>query len=171
MMIDSERQAEKDAIVKIEAYMKYQKHVYRRIEKERAERADPSEQLHDHLEKELEVRIRELQAELLEIEMKLQDALLASRKTFISRVSQIIEDMKQLNQEYIGNVAVEVVAFNEKFRADALTEHERFHAFVESLNDEDQAKEMENNKEYMEVMIADWGEQDTLVTTLETFKE
>jgi len=43
--------------------------------------------LHDHLEKELEVRIRELQAELLEIEMKLQDALLASRKTFISRVS------------------------------------------------------------------------------------
>jgi len=51
-----------------------------------------------------------------------------------------------------------VVAFNEKFRADALTEHERFHAFVESLNDEDQAKEMENNKEYMEVMIADWGE-------------
>jgi hypothetical protein len=57
--------------------------------------------LHDHLEKELEVRIRELQAELLEIEMKLQDALGIARKQFISRVQAIIEDMKQLNQEYI----------------------------------------------------------------------
>jgi hypothetical protein len=50
--------------------------------------------MHDHLEKELEVRIRELQAELLEIEMKLQDALGIARKQFISRVQAIIEDMK-----------------------------------------------------------------------------
>jgi hypothetical protein len=43
MMIDAERQAEKDSIVKIESYKKYEKHVYRRIEKERGGRADPNE--------------------------------------------------------------------------------------------------------------------------------
>lgn len=36
MLTDAERQAERDSITKIEAYKKYEKHVYRRIEQERA---------------------------------------------------------------------------------------------------------------------------------------
>jgi len=37
---------------------------------------------HSHLEKELDQAIKQLQTELLEIEMKLQDALLISRKQY-----------------------------------------------------------------------------------------
>lgn len=103
--------------------------------------------------------------------MKLQDALGIARKQFISRVQAIIEDMKQLNQEYIQNVLNEVVAFNEKFRQDAIVEHERFFAYASQLNDDDLAKESEGNKEYVQALLFDWSEQETLVTTLETFKE
>lgn len=53
MLKDAERKAEKDSIAKIEAYKKIEKHVYRRIEKERA--ADPDRQInHDTLEQELD---------------------------------------------------------------------------------------------------------------------
>jgi len=53
MLKDAERKAEKDSIAKIEAYKKNEKHVYRRIEKERA--ADVDKVLnHDHLEAELD---------------------------------------------------------------------------------------------------------------------
>lgn len=103
--------------------------------------------------------------------MKLQDALLIARKAFISRVSQIIEDMKSLNQEYITNVMAEVTAFNEKFRVDALVEHERFFAYCSALSEDDLQKESEGNKEYVQAILFDWSEQETLVTTLETFKE
>jgi hypothetical protein len=65
----------------------------------------------------------------------------------------------------------EVVAFNEKFRQDAIVEHERFFAFASALNDDDLAKESEINKEYVQVLLFDYSEQETLVTTLETFKE
>jgi len=54
----------------IEAYKKYEKHVYRRIEKERAASQD-QEHDHSHLEKELEGCIKDLQKELLDIEMEL----------------------------------------------------------------------------------------------------
>lgn len=36
MLIETERKAERDSIVMIEAYKKIEKHTYRRIEKERA---------------------------------------------------------------------------------------------------------------------------------------
>ena len=95
-MRDTERKAEKDSISKIEGYKKYQKHVYRRIEKERL--GDPKPKInHSHLESELSTCIRELTNELLEIEINLQDALLTSRKAFFSKISSIIDEMKQLN--------------------------------------------------------------------------
>ena len=100
MLTDAERKAERESIAKIETYKKYEKHVYRRIEKERA--SDSKKQHnHEQLEAELDNQIRDLQADLLEIEMKLQDALLISRKLFFSRVSQLIEEMKTLTGEYI----------------------------------------------------------------------
>jgi len=36
MLTDAERKAVRESIAKIEAYKKYEKHIYRRIEKERA---------------------------------------------------------------------------------------------------------------------------------------
>merc|ERR1712127_746777 len=107
MLKGAERKAEMESIAKIEAYKKIEKHVYRRIERERAADVDKTCD-HSHLQDELDQNIRDLQSDLLEIEMKLQDALLIARKSFFSRINQIIEDMKQLNQEYIQNVLNEV---------------------------------------------------------------
>lgn len=104
MLRDAERKAERDSIQKIEAYKKIEKHVYRRIERERE--MDQERTIdHSHFETELDNKIVELQSELLEIEMKLQDALVTSRKQFFSRINAIIEEMKQLNMDYIANVS------------------------------------------------------------------
>lgn len=128
MLVDAERKAERESIAKIEAYKKIEKHVYRRIEREREATAERPIPEHDKMEGELDAKILELQSELLEIEMKLQDALGASRKTFISRIKQIIDEMGILNQEYNNLVLNEVVGFNEKFKEAALIEHEKFGA-------------------------------------------
>lgn len=67
---DAERKAEKESIQKIEAFKKLEKHVYRRIEDERRlPKADRPN--HDHLEGELDKSIRELNTDLLDIEIKL----------------------------------------------------------------------------------------------------
>jgi hypothetical protein len=58
--------------------------------------------------------------------MKLQDALFISRKSFISKISSIIEEMRTLNSAYIQEVLNEVVLFNEKFKEAAINEHEKF---------------------------------------------
>jgi len=132
MLTDAERLAEKKSISKIEAYKKIEKHVYRRIEKERA--ADPERTInHESYEDDLDTKILELQSDLLEIEMKLVDALFSSSKLFVSRVLAIIEEMKTLNQDYIANVTNEVIQFNEKFREAALIEWEKFQAYAISI--------------------------------------
>ena len=53
MLTDAERKAERESIAKIETYKKYEKHVYRDIEKERA---SDSKKQHNHepLEAELD---------------------------------------------------------------------------------------------------------------------
>jgi hypothetical protein len=74
-----------------------------------------------------------LKSELLDIEMKLQDALVVSRKQFFSRVIAINEDMKQLNQEFIQNVLNEAMIFYEKFREAAIVEHDKLLKHAEDV--------------------------------------
>jgi hypothetical protein len=143
--------------------------VYRRIDTERSAVSDTGSLDHSYLESELDLKIKDLQSVLLEIEMKLQDALLIGRKQFISKVQSIIEDMKTLNQEYIQNVLNEVVNFNEKFKEAALLEHERFHAHANEITEEELLAE--NEQKYMEILLIDWAETETLMTLLENFKE
>ena len=127
MLIDAERKAERQSIALIEAYKKVEKHAYRKIEKERAEMADrPPIKAHLDMEDELNEKILNLQSELLEIELKLQDALLASRKQMITKVKSIMDEMAELNAEYNKQVFEQVVDFNDKFREAALVEHDKF---------------------------------------------
>lgn len=96
MLIDAERKAERDSIQKIEAYKKLEKHAYRKIERERAAtivRSEKGQQEHAEIRVDLNNRIDNLKSELLEIEMKLQDAIGAARKTFTSKVKAIIDQM------------------------------------------------------------------------------
>jgi len=178
MLIDAERKAERDSIGKIEAYKKIEKHVYRRIEREREATAERPIPEHDKMEAELDAKILDLQSELLEIEMKLQDALGASRKTFISRIKQIIGEMEILNADYNNTVLNEVMGFNEKFREAALIEQEKFatqlkkaealgEAEVDALIEETKEN---NGSEYLDMMIT-FGDQETLIAALDSFKE
>lgn len=50
----------------------------------------------------------------------------------------------------------EVVAFNEKFRQDAIVEHERFFAYASTLSEDDLAKETEGNKDYVTTLLFDY---------------
>lgn len=130
------------------------------------------------MEGELDEKIIVLQSELLEIEMKLQDALSNSRKNFFSRVKSIIDEMNQLNMDYNINVHAEVAGFNEKFREAALIENEKFlaqykkaelageaeiEAFIEEVTEN-------NGKEYLE-MMSGFTDQETLIAALDSFKE
>ncbi len=126
-MTQAERKAEQDSIAKIEEYKKHEKHIYRRIEKERAQAAKRDvETNHDDLEVELEEKIKTLQKELLEIEIVLQDALKTAGKSFVSKVALQIESMKNSITSYMDDVKKHVQEFNEKFREAVIAEKERF---------------------------------------------
>jgi len=47
LLVDAERNAERDSIKSIESYKKYEKHAYRKIEKERIETEDRPIQGHE----------------------------------------------------------------------------------------------------------------------------
>lgn len=180
MLIDAERKAERDSITKIEAYKKIEKHAYRKIERERKENPDqrpfPG---HEEIESDLDTKIQELQAELMDIEMKLQDALLNSRKLFFSKIKAIIDEMAQLNQNYNADVLNEVNQFNEKFREAVIAEHEKFmNSFFKAEKEgsevvdawiEDQKEQF--GEEYVNILGTDFAEPDSLMTALEGFKE
>ncbi len=100
--------------------------------------------------------------------MKLQDALFISRKSFISKISSIIEEMRTLNSSYIQEVLNEVILFNEKFKEAAINEHEKFQAILLAPDAEELIKEYDQT--YVQIMI-DFQEAETLPTLLETFKE
>lgn len=70
----------------------------------------------DEIEQELDQNILDLQTNLLEVEMKLQDALLASRKSFFSRIKEIIDEMGRLNGDYNSAVMTEIVLIMDKFK-------------------------------------------------------
>lgn len=110
MLTDAERKAEHDSIQLIEVYKKHEKHVYRRIEKERAAAEKKEIELnHDNFEAELDTLIKELQSQLLEIEINLQEGLKAATKNFTSKITAIIDVMKDLTGNYISDVNNEVM--------------------------------------------------------------
>lgn len=71
MLVDAERKAERESIALIQSYKKIEKHTYRKIEKERAENPERPIKGHDDTQATLDLKIRDLQSELLEIELKL----------------------------------------------------------------------------------------------------
>ena len=120
--------------MKIEEYKKFEKHIYRKIEKERASAAKrDTETNHDDLELELEGKIKTLQKDLLEIEIVLQDALKAALKNFNTKVMTQIDFMKSSASVYIEGIRTIVQEFNEKFKEAAIQENDRFRLRMEEI--------------------------------------
>jgi len=122
---EAELKAERDSIEKIEAYKKKEKHVYRDIEQRNFKneklrhenRGDMiAEPDYDGEEAKLNAYQTTLYGELMDIEINLQEALDTSRKTFITRIGDIISDQKNCIQNYIAEeVKSEIDAFCDKF--------------------------------------------------------
>ena len=74
--------------------------------------------LPDYTEQEnkLMAMIDVLNGELLDIEIKLQNAIKNSRDKFISIVNALISTMRSLSEELFKDVAVEVSLFYEKLK-------------------------------------------------------
>jgi hypothetical protein len=169
-MTQAERKAEQDSILKIEEYKKHEKHIYRRIEKERASAAKRDvETNHDDLEVELDGRIKTLQKDLLEIEIVLQDALKTAQKNFGSKVNAQIELMKAATSLYIEDVKKNVQEFNEKFKEAVNAETERFRIRMEEVDIDEITKEYEQNMALLDVLTE--YDNETLATHLEGFRE
>ena len=81
----AERHAEKKSITLIEAYKKDEKVVYREIEKKKAEQTHERINF-DPFEEKLKAKIHELNRGLMDIEIKLQQALTDSRNAFFRHV-------------------------------------------------------------------------------------
>jgi len=179
MLIDAERKAERESIALIEAYKKVEKHAYRKIEKERAERQESSPvQTHLDMEGSLNEKISDLQGELLEIELKLQDALLVSRRMLFSKVKGIMDEMAAINAEYNASVMQEIVDFNDKFKEAALIEHDKFQIEAQRQEADDPdgfdawSADMELERPgYLDCMCIRFQEVEALTTALEGFKE
>ena len=103
--------------------------------------------------------------------MKLQDALLAARKAFFTKVGEIIKEMGDLNSDYIKFVSTEVALFNEKFKDAALLEFERFYAHLTEVGEEEVEKEFESNVEYLTLMVIFTQDSELLPSHLDNFKE
>lgn len=84
-MTDAERQAERDAISKIDEYRKKEKHIYRAIEKQRKNEDGLMPEYGDK-ENELVVMIDVLKSELFDIEINLQNALKQAREKCFSTI-------------------------------------------------------------------------------------
>lgn len=81
----AERNAEKESISKIEAYKKEEKHMFREINKLRAEMRDTGKQVdYSFYETKLQECIVVLKGDLLDIEMALQQALEQARSQFFN---------------------------------------------------------------------------------------
>lgn len=52
-----------------------------------------------------------------------------------------------------------------------MLEHERFHAHANEITEEEVLAENEGNTKYVEILLIEWVETETLVTLLENFKE
>jgi hypothetical protein len=85
-----------------------------------------------------------LYRELLDIEINLQDALLNAKKQFITKITGVLEEMKELTRAYINNeVLVEIEQFSSKFVEEAIKEKERTDILVEmpDFNEEELIKD------------------------------
>ena len=142
---EAELKAERDSIQLIEAYKKREKHVYRDIERTREKDIEPN---YDEIEADLKSHQQKLYGDLLDIEINVQEALTVARKTFIGKISQILDLQKELTQNYITNeVMSEIDTFSTKFVEAAVAEKDRFDAILaqyEEIDLEDeQLKEFE----------------------------
>lgn len=150
---EAELKAERDSITLIEAYKKAEKHTYRSIETGRQRDQEPD---YDTQEQNLEQLQTKLHSDLFDIEINLQEALTAARKTFVNKINDILQVQKDLTQNYVTNdVMGEIETFCQKFIDAAQAERDRIDKQLEAFGDEepDEAFVNEFEPEFLQFIL------------------
>ena len=136
-MRKAERNAEVESIRKIEAYKKAEKHIFREINKKRAELEENGQSLsYDSYESKLSGLIETLKGDLLDIEMALQQTLETARYQFFGEIKKINEDMGALQTDAFQNISNEFQQFGIKLKEELNKERE---SFQNKIDQDDQA--------------------------------
>jgi len=116
--------------------------------------------------------IEVLNGELLDIEIKLQNALKISRDKFIAIVVQSITRMRTLSEDLFKDVAGEVGLFYDKLKEQCIAERESLLARIEANEDQDQVMQdyPEEAHEFIVDVIAS-EDKEMLSDILNHFKE
>ena len=129
----AELQSERDSILKIETYNRVQKHKYVDIKKLRG----------DHMEVDYEVEkeflsghVRGLKNDLLDIEVKLTDALTIAFKDFESRLKALINGMRERTGIFFEESIEEVVQFCSKLQFNCLEKADEVTAYLDAVPDD-----------------------------------
>ena len=132
-MRQAERNAEVESIKKIEAYKKAEKHIFREINKKRAELEENGLSLsYDSYESKLLELIETLKGDLLDIEMALQQTLEGARSQFFTEVKKINDDMGALQTDAFQNISNEFQQFGIKLKEELNKERESFQARIDN---------------------------------------
>ena len=170
---NAERTAERQSIAKIDEYRKKEKHIYRAIETKRRLDNDGPLPNYDNDEKDLLDSIEMLNGELMDIEIKLQNALKISTGQFTTQVGAIITDMKSFSEELFKDVAEEVAAFYEKLKEQCNAEKDSLVTRLENNEDIEQvmADYPEGDPQEFVVEVVAGDDKELLSDTLNHFKE
>jgi hypothetical protein len=129
----AELQSEQDSIIKLDYYKKVEKHKYRDIQMLRS----------DHMEVDYEVEkeflsghAKALKNDLLDIEVKLTDALTIAFKDFESRLKNLINGMRERTSVFFEETIEEVVQFTQKLKYACLEKAEEVTAYLDAVPDE-----------------------------------
>lgn len=96
-MRTAELQSENDSRIKIDVYKKVEKHKYRDIQKLRGDHAEVDYQVEKDF---LSLHVKGLKNDLLDIEVKLTDALNNAFKDFEARLKNLITSMKEKTGDF-----------------------------------------------------------------------
>lgn len=135
-MHTAERNSEKESIAKIEAYLKEQKHTFRKLDRER-QRLGESGQAVDYApyQSHLQNLIVELKGDLLDIEMALQQSLEAARSGFVANVNTINSSIQEAQLNLSQEISTEFINFATKLKEELNRERENF---VQKMEEDEQ---------------------------------
>ena len=142
-MRDAELQSERDSIVKIDGYTKVEKHKNRDIMKLRS----------DHMEVDYEVEkeflsthVKGLKNDLLDIEVKLTDALSVAFKDFEARLKALIVTMKERTGVFFEESIEELLQFAGKLKIHGIEKAEEVTAYLDAVPDDKKEAEIDSKE-------------------------
>ena len=136
----AELQSEEDSRNKIDVYKKVEKHKFRDIQKLRGDHAEVDYQNEKEF---LGLKVKQLKNDLLDIEVKLTDALNNAFKDFEARLKLLITTMKEKTGDFFGESQEEVLQFAGKLTIHGLEKADEVTAYLDAVPDEKKEQEID----------------------------